>query len=326
MFCTELAQVPVAGTADPQHRARLLEGALARWRGPAFDEFAHEEWAAGTVARLDELHAAATEDHAEALLEAHRWSDAAAELSAHIARHPLRDRPRGLLMRALAGAGRQADALRAARDYRRLLAEEVGTEPSAAVQLIERRVASGWTGTSTTEPGATPGRPFERPAFPTPLSTARRRPIVGRSDLLDQLEDAWGADGWRALIVSGEPGIGKTRLLAELAARMHEAGRHVVAARGDEDYAVTLRPWRDLLGPIVRALPDDALADLDADQRRAVGRIVPAVRSESDRAPGQAADPDAVAPSSSTASSPCCATPGRRCSSSMICTGSTRRR
>ena len=233
MFCTELAQVPVAGTADPQHRARLLEGALARWRGPAFDEFAHEEWAAGTVARLDELHAAATEDHAEALLEAHRWSDAAAELSAHIARHPLRDRPRGLLIRALAGAGRQADAL--PRRSRLPPPARRGGRHRA----VGRRAAHRATGRQRVD-GDVDHRarsnsrpPFERPAFPTPLSTARRRPIVGRSDLLDQLEDAWGADGWRALIVSGEPGIGKTRLLAELAARMHEAGRHVVAARGN---------------------------------------------------------------------------------------------
>jgi hypothetical protein len=144
----------LAAECGSEARLRALERALGLSRGPAFDEFAHEVWAAGAAARLDELHAAATEDHAEALVDAHRWSAAIAELSDHIARHPLRDRPRGLLMRALAGDGRQADALRTYREYRHLLAEEVGTEPSAAVQLVGRRIADGWTGTSTDgEPG-----------------------------------------------------------------------------------------------------------------------------------------------------------------------------
>jgi DNA-binding SARP family transcriptional activator len=140
-FCRRLAAVPVAATSGPEDRVRALERTLALWRGRAFDEFAHEEWAAGEAARLEELHAAAAEAHAEALVETRRWSDAIAALAPHIVRHPLRDRPRGLLMRALAGDGRQADALRAAREYRHLLAEEVGTEPSAAFQRIEHRIA-----------------------------------------------------------------------------------------------------------------------------------------------------------------------------------------
>ena len=62
-----------------------LERALARWAGPALEEFAGEEWAAGDAARLTELHASATEDLAAALIAASRWSDAVARLEAHIA-------------------------------------------------------------------------------------------------------------------------------------------------------------------------------------------------------------------------------------------------
>src|SRR2546421_511858 len=74
-----------------------LEEALARWVGTALEEFAHEGWAAGEVARLTELHASATEDLAAALIAASRWRDAVALLEAHVRTHPLRDRPRGLL-------------------------------------------------------------------------------------------------------------------------------------------------------------------------------------------------------------------------------------
>src|SRR5271163_4179431 len=118
----------------------------ALWTGPAFEEFAAEDWAEPEVARLAELHASAIEDHAVELIVARRWAEAIAELKAHVSVHPLRDRPWGLLVQALGGAGRQADALAAYGEYRAYLAEWVGTEPSAGVRDIQRRIAAGWDG------------------------------------------------------------------------------------------------------------------------------------------------------------------------------------
>jgi DNA-binding SARP family transcriptional activator len=273
VFCEDLSAV--AGDSDAETRLRSLERAVALWRGPAFEEFAHEEWAAGAAARLDEMWAAAIEDHAEALVEAHRWSHAVAELTDHIALHPLRDRPRGLLMRALAGDGRQADALRAYHEYRQFLADEVATEPSAAVQRLERRIAGGWTGMPVL---AAPGGVHRAPTpagLPAALAIARQGPFVGRATTIDDLDAAWRAGGWRALIVAGEPGIGKTRLVAELAHRMQEADRHVVVARGDEDYAVSHRPWAELLDPIVRSMSPADLGALGPDQLGALARVRP---------------------------------------------------
>jgi DNA-binding SARP family transcriptional activator len=153
-FCRAVAPTPVdARPVDPNTRLAALEAALALWLGPPFDEFAEEEWARGEATRLTELHAAATEDYAEALLAGGRWSQAIATLVEHVARHPLRDRARGLMVRALAGAGRQAEALRAYQDYRTMLAEEHGTEPSPQVRRIEQWVAAGWSG-SDPEPSA----------------------------------------------------------------------------------------------------------------------------------------------------------------------------
>jgi DNA-binding SARP family transcriptional activator len=63
-------------------------------------------------------------------------------LEAFVAANLYRDRPRGLLIQALACEGRQADALRAYQIYRTFLADETGTEPSRNVQQIERRIAS----------------------------------------------------------------------------------------------------------------------------------------------------------------------------------------
>src|SRR5688500_2386884 len=130
-FCDAVASLPAdRHSASASLRLATLEDALGWWFGPPFDEFAGEAWAAGEGARLAVLHASATEDYADELMAVDRWPEATAVLSEHIARHPLRDRPRGLVIRALAGAGRQADALRAYHEYRRVLAEEIGTEPS----------------------------------------------------------------------------------------------------------------------------------------------------------------------------------------------------
>ena len=127
-------------------RLAALDAALALWDGEALDEFRHEPWAEAEAARLDELRCVAIEDRAQLLFRGGRGGEAVASLEAHVAKHPLRDRARGLLIQALAVDGRQADALRAYQAYRTFLAEETGTEPSAPVRAIERRVAAGWSG------------------------------------------------------------------------------------------------------------------------------------------------------------------------------------
>jgi hypothetical protein len=108
--------------------AATLRRALDAWAGPALGEFATESWALGEAVRLAEVHATATEDYAEALLSDRRPDDATAVLEPHVRAHPLRDRPRGLLIRALAASGRRTEALRRYQEYRSFLAEHAGTE------------------------------------------------------------------------------------------------------------------------------------------------------------------------------------------------------
>src|SRR4029077_8128272 len=105
----------------------------------------------GEIARLTEIHAGTVDDLAVSLIEMRRPAEAVALLEGQIARHPYRDNARGLMIRALAAAGRQADALRAFQRYRSVLMDEVGTEPSPEVVRIERRVATGWNGIDTPE-------------------------------------------------------------------------------------------------------------------------------------------------------------------------------
>jgi predicted ATPase/class 3 adenylate cyclase len=120
-----------------------LENALTLWRGDAYAEFASEAWAVTETQRLATLRTGAVEDLVELMIDAQEWTAAIATSEPLIEREPFRDRPRGLLMRALVGSGRRTDALRAFQAYRAYLAEEVGTEPSVALVDLDRQIAGG---------------------------------------------------------------------------------------------------------------------------------------------------------------------------------------
>jgi DNA-binding SARP family transcriptional activator len=114
---------------DPPGASDALRRALALWRGPALADLAGEPLLDPIAGRLEELRVLALERRIEADLGVGRNADVVGELETLIAEHPLRERPRGLLMTALYRAGRQADALRAYRDARLLLVDELGIEP-----------------------------------------------------------------------------------------------------------------------------------------------------------------------------------------------------
>jgi DNA-binding SARP family transcriptional activator len=125
---------------DVEVAARLLREALGLWRGPALAEFAYEPFAEHEIARLEELRLVALEERIEADLAAGTHPELVPELEQLTAEHPLRERLRGQLILALYRAGRQADALRVYQETRRTLVEELGIDPSPALQQLERAI------------------------------------------------------------------------------------------------------------------------------------------------------------------------------------------
>ena len=123
--------------------------AEALWTGRPYGEFADDTWALPEVARLMELHWATNEHRAEALLAVGQPANAVTLLEAMIRSEPLRERPRSLLMRALYESGRHAEALRAFQDFRRLLVDEIGVEPSPDLIDLDRSIASGGLGSTS---------------------------------------------------------------------------------------------------------------------------------------------------------------------------------
>ena len=124
----------------PADASERLREALSLWRGPALADFAYESFAQTAIARLEEIRLAAVELRIDADLALGRHDELVGELEALVAEHPLRERLRSYLMTALYRSGRQAEALDAYQDARRALVDELGIEPSTALQELERAI------------------------------------------------------------------------------------------------------------------------------------------------------------------------------------------
>ncbi|GAA2096976.1 AfsR/SARP family transcriptional regulator [Actinomadura alba] len=128
-----LRLVAAAAAEAPAGKAALLDEALGLWRGPALADVPEVR---AQAVRLEEARVTAVEDRAEAGLALGGHRDLVAPLRELVDAHSLRERPRALLMRALYGTGRQSEALEVFEQTRRMLAEEVGTDPSAKLAAV----------------------------------------------------------------------------------------------------------------------------------------------------------------------------------------------
>ncbi|MFI6389141.1 BTAD domain-containing putative transcriptional regulator [Nonomuraea sp. NPDC050540] len=180
--------------AQPERAAATLRQALALWRGPALPEVAH---AGAQIARLDEVRLAATEDLIEAEL-ALPAGTSVGSLRQLVSAHPLRERLRGQLMRALHAGGQQAAALEVYEEGRRLLADELGADPSPELAGLHVAMLRA-------------DAPRASLRLPAPLTS-----FVGREAELDRLTALAAA---RLVTITGPGGTGKTRLAVESARR-----------------------------------------------------------------------------------------------------------
>jgi tetratricopeptide (TPR) repeat protein len=124
---------------DPGGAARVVDEALALWRGQPFAGVPGP-FAEGERLRLTELRTTAAEERADLMLVQGQPAAAVPELTTLVAEHPLRERAWGLLMIALYRCGRQAEALRVFHDARERLAEDLGIDPGTELARIHQRV------------------------------------------------------------------------------------------------------------------------------------------------------------------------------------------
>ncbi|MES4905276.1 MULTISPECIES: BTAD domain-containing putative transcriptional regulator [unclassified Streptomyces] len=201
-------------TGDAARARELLNQALALWDGEPLADLPGP-YAETQRARLVEWQLSLLETRLDLDLELGLHAEAVSELTALTATHPLRERLRELLMLALYRSGRQAEALAVYADTRRLLAEELGVDPSADLSDLQQRILQADTALAAPAehtPAPRPPRPAQLPAT-VPDFTGRAAFV---HELAEQLATAGG--GITAIsALAGIGGVGKTTLAVHLA-------------------------------------------------------------------------------------------------------------
>jgi DNA-binding SARP family transcriptional activator len=276
---------------DNEQAADLLAAALAEWRGRALADVPPTPLVSAEADRLEWARLQALELRIEADLRCGRHAEVTPELRRLLADHPLREALWALLMRALSGAGRQAEALEAYGAAREVIADELGVDPGTELQQLYQQILnadamSPAAGGQATGAGAAPvaaaGPPAQLPADIADF-TGRADEVAEVSRLLTG-ESPTGAGPERTgstgpgaaaeslagspgavpvVLVAGSGGLGKTALAVHAA--------HLLAGRFSDGQL-----YANLLGSTEPLAPAEVLArflrDLGTDAARiAVG-------------------------------------------------------
>jgi DNA-binding SARP family transcriptional activator/WD40 repeat protein/energy-coupling factor transporter ATP-binding protein EcfA2 len=242
---------------EPDVAAEVLRAALGLWRGSPFQEVALFDFAQPAIRRLEALRLTAEMDRLDAELALGHAVELVPELERLVTANPLQERLRGQLMLALYRCGRQAEALETYRATRELLRDELGLEPSRALQRLEHAILN--QDVSLEQAAATVGHaavcPFKGLAA---YEVDDADYFCGRERLVAELVARLASSSFVGIV--GPSGSGKSSLLrAGLLPALH-AG----ALPGSNGWrVVAIRPG-DPIDPAARLIAVDQLEEVFA--------------------------------------------------------------
>jgi DNA-binding SARP family transcriptional activator len=267
----EIAEANEAIAAGRFADARRLASSAATCLQAPFLPEQEGEWVAGVREHLAELLVAGLETASLASSSLGDHGDALLFANEAIRRAPLRESSYRCRMAAHAAAGNRAEALRSYQELRRVLAEELGVGPAPETEAAYLELLGGAPAVPTV-PAVTGGR--------AGLGLGAASRFVGRELELALLAGAWARveEGTsRMVLLTGESGIGKTRLVTEAAHRVTVGGGLVLCGRCDRGSIVPYQPFVEALGGYVASTPGDSLPELGPGVRDALAAVFPAV-------------------------------------------------
>jgi DNA-binding SARP family transcriptional activator/tetratricopeptide (TPR) repeat protein len=253
----------------PQEAAATLRAALGLWRGPALSGVQSDLVQRG-CAVLEDARIAALEELMRLDLQLGRHAEISGQLRVLIAEHPLRERLYEFLVLALYRSGRQAEALEVCRRARVTMISELGLEPRAELQALERAVLNRDPSLGLPTESSQPAVPAEKPpASPRQLPSSIAD-FIGRQpqivEITQLLAEARNTDAPRYAVpiigISGFGGVGKSTLALRVAhesAEEYPDGHLYVelgGVAGDERIATVLARFLRALGVNGAAIPD----------------------------------------------------------------------
>ena len=246
---------------DVRAAADAVAGALDLWRGSALQGLTGTAWFDAEARRLEALHVDALEEQFEVALALGEHRELVAALRSAVAGNSFRERLWGQLMLALYRSGRQADALEAFQEARRVLADELGLEPGPELRRLQEAILAHDPAIAAVSAAAS-----RRGNLPAPSTS-----FVGREDELVQVATLLRRH--RQVTLTGPPGVGKSRLALETARSLEDEfpdGIWLVdfARAGSSDDGVRL------LAHVVDARGADPLARVASRLRHAAVLLV----------------------------------------------------
>ena len=275
--------------ADRIDTMTLLREALGLWRGAALSDVQESRFLEEEAARLEQLRLVAVEDRIAAELEDGCHRRLVPELEALVADHPLREQLWQQLILALYRCGRQAEALRACRNVRRALRDEIGVEPGPKLRDLEAAVLShdrelDWRPRAPSARRIVPD-PRPRPAFeaepppvryvkgPDGISLAYQVAGDGPSDLIiipgyvSELDNWWEA--WAGRLVRRLASFSRLILFDKRGVGLSDRPEHI-----------TLRDWVEDVRTVLDAVGSERPAVLGMSGGGAVAMLFAATYPE----------------------------------------------